>query len=111
MTSPFTGGEVKLCEEPRTMIYRKEQYNYIHKGYLCVDTGMLFTDTELDAENLEQVHSQYRVVVANEIVIRENSTNTQKIWSFCIKNFPCSWIRGESIPSIRSWRNAKRSNW
>lgn len=60
MTSPFTGGEVKLCEEPRTMIYRKEQYNYIHKGYLCVDTGMLFTDTELDAENLEQVHSQYR---------------------------------------------------
>ena len=65
MTSPFTGGEVKLCEEPRTMIYRKEQYNYIHKGYLCVDTGMLFTDTELDAENLEQVHSQYREKYGN----------------------------------------------
>ena len=60
MTSPFTGGEVRLCEEPRSMTYRKEQYNYIHRHYQCVDTGMYFTDTELDTENLEQVHAQYR---------------------------------------------------
>ena len=60
MTSPFTGGEVRLCEEPRSMTYRKEQYNYIHRHYQCVDTGMYFTDTELDTANLEQVHAQYR---------------------------------------------------
>ena len=60
MTSPFTGGEVRLCEEPRALTYRKEQYAYIHHNYLCVDTGMYFTDTALDTANLEQVYAQYR---------------------------------------------------
>ena len=60
MTSPFTGGEVRLCEEPRTLTYRKEEYTYIHRNYQCVDTGMFFTDTELDTANIEQVHAQYR---------------------------------------------------
>ena len=60
MKSPFTGGEARLCEEPRELMYRNMIYPYTYRFYVCQDTGMKFTDTALDTENMEQVHKQYR---------------------------------------------------
>ena len=60
MISPFTGGEVKLCQEQRELIFRKEKFAYTALFYVCLDTKEQFTTTELDEINLGQVHNQYR---------------------------------------------------
>jgi len=60
MKSPFTGGEVKLMQESRELIFRKEKFTYVAHYYVCVDTGELFTTTELDTLNINQVYNQYR---------------------------------------------------
>lgn len=59
--SPFTGGEVELCTEQATTLFRKERYTYTSYYYRCVDTGRSFTDNELDDKSLEQVYCQYRM--------------------------------------------------
>ena len=61
MKSPFTGGDVKLMQEQRELVYRKETFSYIAHYYVCVDTGEQFTTTELDTLNIYQVYNQYRV--------------------------------------------------
>jgi len=61
MKSPFTGGELELRHENRSVIFRKESYEYIHNYYVCKDTGEEFTTTELDEVNLIQIYNQYRV--------------------------------------------------
>jgi transcriptional regulator with XRE-family HTH domain len=61
MKSPFTGGEVTLKKEMRTMDFRKESFNVLFQYYLCKDTGEQFTDDTLDEVNINQVYNQYRV--------------------------------------------------
>ena len=60
MISPFTGGEVKFSHERRELTYRKEKFEYTALFYVCVDSGELFTTTELDTININQVYNQYR---------------------------------------------------
>lgn len=60
MISPFTGGEVKLCQEQRELVFRKEKFLYVAQFYVCVDTQEQFTTTELDEINISQVYNQYR---------------------------------------------------
>lgn len=60
MKSPFTGGEVELRKENRTMDYRKEPFEVLYHYYVCKETGEQFTDDELDEVNTNQVYNQYR---------------------------------------------------
>ncbi len=60
MKSPFTGGEVSLRKENRTLDYRKEQFEVLYQFYLCKDTSTQFTDDELDTVNINLVYNQYR---------------------------------------------------
>ena len=60
MKSPFTGGEVVLQKEHRTLNYRKEEFEVLYHFYVCQDSGEQFTDEELDGININQVHNQYR---------------------------------------------------
>lgn len=60
MKSPFTGGEIKLMQESREMIFRKEKFTYVAHYYVCSDTQEQFTTTELDELNINQVYNQYR---------------------------------------------------
>ena len=60
MTSPFSGGDAKLCYEPSVLTFRKEQFHYVHQFYECQETHERFTTTELDEANLAQVYNQYR---------------------------------------------------
>lgn len=57
MISPFTGGEVILCQELREIIFRNEKFSYMVHLYVCVDTQEQFTTTELDEINIEQVYA------------------------------------------------------
>ncbi len=60
MKSPFTGKEMKLVREQRTMQFRKENFEYVHHAYRCEGTEEQFTTTELDELNIFQVYNQYR---------------------------------------------------
>lgn len=60
MKSPFTGKEMMLVRENRQMIFRKEEFEYVHHAYLCSETEEQFTTTELDNLNIFQVYNQYR---------------------------------------------------
>jgi len=60
MKSPITGKEMTLQHEKSILVFRKEQFEYIHKSYYCSDSGESFTTTELDEFNLNQVYNKYR---------------------------------------------------
>jgi DNA-binding transcriptional regulator YiaG len=60
MKSPFTGGEVKLQKEIRTMDFRKEPFQVLFQYYLCIDSKEQYTDEVLDDVNTNQVYNQYR---------------------------------------------------
>lgn len=61
MKSPFTGGKVKVMQEPRELTFRKEKFNYVAHYYVCADTQEQFTTIEFDELNINQVYNQYRV--------------------------------------------------
>ncbi len=60
MKSPFTGGEIILQKEIRTMDFRKEPFQILFQYYLCVDSKEQYTDEVLDEVNTNQVYNQYR---------------------------------------------------
>jgi len=60
MKSPITGKEMTLQDEKNILVFRKEQFEYIHRSYYCADSGESFTTTELDEFNLNQVYNTYR---------------------------------------------------
>lgn len=69
MKSPFTGKEMPLKHEVRTVTFRKEEIKTRFQFYLCEDTGEKFTTTELDEYNLLMVEHAYRA--KNHIPQRE----------------------------------------
>ncbi len=50
----------RLFTELRTVVFRKEQFDYIHVGIMD-KKGESWTTTELDEVNMNQVYNQYRV--------------------------------------------------
>lgn len=60
MKSPITGKEMKMATEPRTLQFRKEDFEIQFHFFECTDTRERYTDTRLDELNLLQVHNQYR---------------------------------------------------
>lgn len=60
MKSPFTGGKAVLVTESRKSVFRREEYEYTHLCYECVDTHETFTTTHLDMLNSSQVYNSYR---------------------------------------------------
>ena len=60
MKSPFTGKEMKLVYEKRTMNFRGEKYEFEHTAWRCEDTGEQFTTDASDTAAFVQVTNQYR---------------------------------------------------
>ncbi|WP_421805749.1 type II TA system antitoxin MqsA family protein [Flagellimonas sp.] len=60
MKSPFTGKEMKLVKEKRSIDFRKETFDIIFHFYICEDSGEQFTTDSLDDVNMNQVYNQYR---------------------------------------------------
>lgn len=107
MKSPFTGGEVTLQQEHRTLSYRKEEFEVLYHFYVCKDSGEQFTDEELDAVNINQVHNQYRakygIPFPEEIIsIREkyglSASKMSEVLGFGINTYR-AYEAGE-IPSV-----------
>lgn len=60
MKSPITGKEMQLARKQSTLMFRKEEFTFVHHYYQCEDSQEEFTSTELDQLNLLQIHNQYR---------------------------------------------------
>lgn len=60
MKSPFTGKEMSIYKEWRTMSYRKEEFKVYFHVYKCEDTGQQFEDETFANLNYIQLVNQYR---------------------------------------------------
>jgi uncharacterized phage-associated protein len=107
MKSPVTGKEMTLQIEKSILVFRKEEFEYIHKSYLCEDSGESFTTTELDEFNLNQVYNQYRdkhnIPFPDEIIKLRNTYGSSagmmsRILGFGINSYR-NYEKGE-VPSL-----------
>lgn len=58
--SPFIeGGYANLKEEERVIYYMGKKVSYMHLYYVCNETNIGFTTTELDVINLKRVEDRY----------------------------------------------------
>ena len=77
MKSPFTGKEMSILKEWRTMSFRKDEFKVLFHSYKCEDTGEQFEDDAFAQLNYNQLVNQYRVKYSipfpeQIISIREN---------------------------------------
>ena len=61
MKSPFTGKEMSIVKEWRTMRFRKDKFKVLFHSYQCDDTGEQFEDGAFSQLNYNQLVNQYRV--------------------------------------------------
>ena len=61
MQSPFTGKEMSIVKEERTMSFRKDEFKVLFHSYKCEDTGEQFEDDAFAQLNYNQLVNQYRV--------------------------------------------------
>lgn len=61
MKSPFTGKEMTIVKEWRTMSFRKDEFSVLFHSYKCEDTGEQFEDDAFAQLNYNQLINQYRV--------------------------------------------------
>lgn len=107
MKSPITGKEMKMIQEKRSIIFRKETFEIVFHYYKCDDSGEQFTTTALDELNMNQVYNQYRdkfnIPFPDEIIkIREkygvSAAKMSEILGFGINSYR-QYEAGE-MPSI-----------
>ncbi|HPE54867.1 MAG TPA: DUF4065 domain-containing protein [Bacteroidales bacterium] len=61
MKSPFTGKEMSVVKEWRTMPFRKDEFRILFHVWRCEDTGEQFEDETFAELNHNQVVNQFRV--------------------------------------------------
>lgn len=110
MKSPFTGKEMILQIEKSTLIFRKETFEYIHKSYLCEDSGESFTTTELDEFNLNQVYNQYRdkhnIPFPDEIIKLRNTYGLSSVMMSRVLGFGANSYRNYEKGEVPSLANS-----
>lgn len=60
MKSPFTGEEMSIQKEWRTMNFRKDEFNVLFHSYKCEQTGEQFEDDAFAQLNYNQLVNLYR---------------------------------------------------
>ncbi len=60
MKSPFTGKEMCIVKEWRTMRFRRDEFRVLFHSYKCEDTGEQFEDDLFAQLNYNQLVNQYR---------------------------------------------------
>ncbi|WP_298544742.1 type II toxin-antitoxin system antitoxin SocA domain-containing protein [uncultured Aquimarina sp.] len=114
MKSPITGKEMTLQIEKSILIFRKEEFEYNHKSYLCKDSDESFTSTELDEFNLNQVYNQYRdrhnIPFPDEIIKLRNTYRLSAGMMSRILGFGINSYRNYEKGEVPSLANSKLIN-
>lgn len=101
----------RYFSELRTATFRKEQFDYIHTGIID-ENGEMWTTTELDEANINQVYNQYRkkygIPFPDEIIeLRKHygvsSAKMAEILGFGINQY--RYYEDGEVPSISNARN------
>lgn len=58
--SPVTGGKLQLRTKKAVVEYRGESISYEKRYYHCMESGLEFTDDELEEANLKLIYDTYR---------------------------------------------------
>ena len=61
MKSPYTGKEMSIVKEERSMSFRKDEFMVLFHSYKCEDTGEQFENEAFAQLNYNQLINQYRV--------------------------------------------------
>ena len=111
MKSPFTGKNMRVHKEPRTLTFRKEKFEILFHCYKCEDTGEQFEDETFAQLNYTQVINQYRyknsIPFPDQIVgIREkyglSAAKMSEILGFGINSY--RQYEGGEVPCISNAR-------
>ncbi len=60
MKSPFTGKQMRIVKQWRTLVFRKDELQVLCHFYQCEDTGEQFEDDAFSQLNYNQLVNQYR---------------------------------------------------
>ena len=60
MKSPFTGKDMSIKKEWRSLSFRKEKFKVYFHSYKCGETGEQFEDEQFAELNYQQLQNQYR---------------------------------------------------
>lgn len=100
----------RLFSEIRRITFRKEEYEYLHTGIID-ENGEMWTTTELDEANINQVYNQYRekhgIPFPDEIVrLREyygvSAAKMSEILGFGINQY--RYYESGEVPSVSNAR-------
>lgn len=103
MKSPITGLEMSLKNEPRSLTFRKEEFQIYSFFYLCTQSKEEFTTDELDEINILQVHNQYRDKY--NLPFPKDIKTTRKKYNLSAARI--SEILGFGINSYRNYENGE----
>jgi putative zinc finger/helix-turn-helix YgiT family protein len=103
MKSPFTGKEMTIVNELRSMTFRKESFNVLMHFYKCEDTGEQFEDEKLSQLNYNLLLNQYREKY--NIPFPEEIQNIRKQYKLSASKM--SEILGFGINSYRQYENGE----
>lgn len=103
MKSPFTGKEMTIQKEWRTMSFRKDHFRILFHSYKCEETGEQFED-ELFAElNYNQLVNQYREKYS--ILFPEQIKSIRE--KYAVSATKMSEILGFGINCFRQYENGE----
>jgi len=103
MKSPFTGKEMTIVTELRSMTFRKELFNVLMHFYKCEDTGEQFEDEKLSHLNYNLLINQYREKY--NIPFPEEIKNIREQYKLSASKM--SEILGFGINSYRQYENGE----
>lgn len=95
MNSPITGKPMSVRTHKSNITYRGMQITYSHHFYRCPDSGEKFTDTKLDAINIELIH-RYWLSTRNP---RKEKTKTEKILLDELNKYR-SWYADQTVKKL-----------
>lgn len=111
MKSPFTGKEMLVGKERRTMTFRKEPFEIVFHFYRCMDTGEQFEDELFAKLNYNQVINQYRskhsIPFTEEIISIRNKYDINASKMSEILGFGANSYRQYEAGEIPSLSNAR----
>lgn len=111
MKSPFTGQDMTIHKELRSMTFRKEEFQIVFHTYKCEETGEQFEDELFSQLNYNQLVNQYRVKYAipfpEQILATREKYDLSAVKMSVILGFGANGYRlyeGGEVPSLSNAR-------
>ena len=106
MKSPFTGKEMNIVKEEKTMTFRKEEFTVVFHTYKCEDTGEQFEDDTFAKINQLQLINQYKE--RNSLPFTDEIIGLRELYK--VSATKMSEILGFGVNSYRQYESGEVPN-